>query len=57
MSITGPRDLYADGHSDGYNAALVDVASESDRITSPGTARALIKRLRYQYLEQVGQVM
>lgn len=43
-------DLYADGWDDGYNRALVDLASEIDRVppTARGAVGDLISRLRYQ---------
>ena len=50
------RDTYADGHTDGYEAALIDVAAETDRVTGPHSLRSLLERLRYQYLEHTGRL-
>lgn len=43
-------DPYADGWDAGYLQALVDLASESDRIHGPRSARELIERLRCQHI-------
>ena len=43
------EDPYADGWIAGYEQALLDVAAESDRLTSPRASRALLERLRYQH--------
>lgn len=49
------RDLYADGWDDGYLRALVDVASELDRIADPAgrvQAQRLLERLRGQAVDR-----
>ena len=50
------RDTYADGHSDGYEGALIDVTSEVDRCTSVHATQRVLEQLRYQYLEHTGRL-
>ena len=50
------RDWYADGHSDGYEQALIDVTGEVDRCTSVHATQRVLEQLRYQYLEQAGRL-